>query len=174
MTQLSKLPLLLLLTLGSTWGCKENNGTNGGDEVVAGQEIAGIWFIRDTTDVVVNLTTPEGVEKQVKAGDFAGFRITITPRLSEVAYTTQGTISPAIFPPQGTLVVEESDDFLVGAQVIRQPDLVPMDIQLFEADTAYIEIGFSVGGDSSIPAGNSRVSGISGGYQLTLIKQQTQ
>lgn len=160
--------------LGSVWGCKENNGTNGGDEVATGQAIAGTWFVRDTTDAIVPQTAPDGVEKQVEAGDFAGFRITITPSLSEVAYITQGTVSPAIFPPQGTLVVEESDDFTAGAEVIRQPDLVPMTIQLFEADTAYIEVNFSVGRDSSIPASNSRRAGISGAYQLTMIKQQTQ
>jgi len=161
----------VLLVVGS---CKENNGTDDGDEVVIGQAIAGTWSVRDTTDVIVPQTAPGTVEKQVAPGDFVGFRLIITPSLSEVAYTTQGTISPVIFPPQGTLVVEESDDFLEGAQVIRQPDLVPMTIQLFEADTASLQIKFSIGRDSYTPAGNSRTFGISGGYQLTLIKQPTQ
>ncbi|WKN41519.1 hypothetical protein [Tunicatimonas pelagia] len=166
--------LLLFLLAISIWGCRENDDSGGGNEVVPGQAIAGTWLVRDTTDAVVDLDTPPGIEAQVEAGDFAGFRLTITPTLSEVAYISQGNISPAIFPPQGTLVIEESDNFSVGAEVIRQPDLVPLTIQLFEADTASLQITFSAGLNSSIPTDNSRISGISGSYQLTMTKQQTQ
>ncbi|MEM6844421.1 MAG: hypothetical protein AAF632_19535 [Bacteroidota bacterium] len=175
MIQSKKILALLLLIYASLWSCKENGIGGGNDgEVVPGQAIAGTWFVRDTTDAVVDLLTFEGVEEQVEPGDFVGFRLTITPSLSEVAYITQGNVSPVIFPPQGTLVIEESDDFSVGAEVIRQPDLVPMNIQLFEADTASLQITFSAGLDSSIPGDNSRASGISGDYQLTMTRQQTQ
>ena len=172
MSRLNTILLLSLLSLLFVCGCEVGDDPGGGDEVVPGQAIAGTWFVEDTVDANVPQTQPGGVDKQIEAGAFVGFRITITPSVSEVAYVTQGNISPVIFPPQGTLVVEESDDFAVGAEITRQPDLIPMTVQVFESDSLQIE--FAVGGDSSIPANNSREAGISGNYRLMMMRQQTQ
>ena len=165
MIKSSTFAILPLIFLSLIWGCKEDGGSNGGG-TVPGQAISGIWAINDTADAVV----PEGEQKITEAGDFVGFRLTITPSLDEVAYTTQGTISPVIFPAQGRLEVEEEDDFQAGAEVVRYPDLVPMNMTVYEADSLLVE--FSIDFDSSIPAENSRQLGITGSYRLWFMKQQ--
>ena len=126
------------------------------------QAIAGTWFVRDSTDV----TIPESAQDVL---DLSNFRITITPTITRVNYTTAGS-TPAVFPPQGTLVVDDDADFRAGTDVLRQPDLVTMNMTLPQ-DTV-LEITFSIGMDSNIPAENSRVARIEGGYEFKLRKQE--
>ena len=126
------------------------------------QAIAGTWFVRDSTDV----TVPENAQDLL---DLRDFRLTVTPSLTRVDYTTTGS-SPAVFPPQGTLVVNAEADFEAGTEVLRQPDLVLMDMILLEDTT--LRIAFTIGTDSSVPADNSRISRIGGGYTFMLTKQE--
>jgi hypothetical protein len=143
-------------------GCFDDGGSGGNDSSSPAQAIAGTWFVRDSTDV----TIPESAREVL---DLTNFRITVTPTLTRVNYTTAGS-TPAVFPPQGTLVVDDDADFRAGAEVLRQPDLVVMDMIVPEDTTLRIE--FNIGMDSSIPANNSRVARIEGGYVFVLRKQE--
>jgi len=143
-------------------GCFDDGGSGGDDSSSPAQPIAGTWFVRDSTDV----TIPESAQEVL---DLSNFRITVTPTLTRVNYTTAGS-TPAVFPPQGTLVIDDDADFRAGTEVLRQPDLVIMDMILPEDTTLRIE--FNIGMDSSIPTENSRVARIEGGYVFVLRKQE--
>jgi len=143
-------------------GCFDDSSGEGNDSSSPAQPIAGTWFVRDSTDV----TIPESAQDLL---DLSNFRLTVTPTLTRVNYTTAGS-TPAVFPPQGTLVVDDDADFRAETDVLRQPDLVVMDMILPEDTTLRIE--FNIGMDSSIPVENSRVSRIEGGYVFVLRKQE--
>ena len=141
------------------WGCKDDSGTDDGDEVVPGQAIAGTWSVGETGSV----TGPT-------ADQFENFQLTITALASRVNYTTQGNGNKIVFPDSGTLEVESSDNFSSGAEVIRQPDLVPMTMTLLPEGT--LRIVFTISADSHAPATNGRTTGIAGQYTFILEKQQ--
>lgn len=153
---------LTAFALVLAWGCKEDSGTDNGGEVVPGQAISGTWAITDPSNV------------SGKAADqFENFQLTVTVLASRVSYSALGNSNKIVFPDAGTLEVEASDNFVTGAEVIRQPDLLPMHMMLNENDST-LRIEFEISADSYLPANNSRVAGIDGGYTFILKKQPQQ
>ena len=150
---------LMAFSLLLTWGCKDDTGTDDDDEVVPGQAIAGTWSVGEDGSV----TGPT-------ADQFEDFQLTITALASRVTYSALGNGNKIVFPDAGTLEVESRDNFSAGAEVIRQPDLLPMNMTLNESDTT-LRIEFRISADSYAPDNNSRVMGIEGDYVFNLKKQ---
>lgn len=142
--------LFALLSFGA---CKEDTPDGGTDEV-PGQSLEATWAVTDAS----NVSGPA-------ADQFTGFSITINASASGVTYTTSGGGDPLVFPAQGTLIVEPSDDFDAGAEVLREPDNVPMTINLSQ-DGDVMDIDFTI--DVGV---NARVAGINGEYSFTLNRQ---
>nr|WKN39738.1 hypothetical protein K4G66_13665 [Tunicatimonas sp. TK19036] len=149
------------ITLLLAAGCKDDTDSDNGNDVGPGQAIAGTWFVKDSTGV----TGPT-------ADQFQNFQLSITALASRVNYTAQGNNNKIVFPDAGSLEVETRDNFVNGAEVIRQPDLVPMTMTLNEADTT-LRIVFTISADSFVPVEQGRIAGIAGEYTFNLKKQQT-
>jgi len=126
-------------------------------EEVPGQELAGTWAVSEANDV----TGPA-------ADQFTGFSISITANASAVSYTTTGGGDPLVFPEQGTLIVEATDNFEESAEVLREPDNVPMTVSLSESGDA-MDLTFTI--DIGTTAANGRIAGINGEYNFSLSRQ---
>ena len=126
-------------------------------EDVPGQELAGTWAVSEANDV----TGPA-------ADQFTGFSISITANASAVSYTTTGGGDPLVFPEQGTFIVEATDNFEDGAEVLREPDNVPVSVRISE-DGDVMDMTFTI--DIGTTATNGRMAGINGEYNFTLNRQ---
>jgi len=121
---------------------------------VPGEELAGTWLVNEAADV----TGPA-------ADQFTNFSITITATASEVSYVTSGSGDPLVFPDQGTFIVEATDDFEQGAEVLRDEDNVPITVNLSEGGNV-MNLTFTI--DVGTTASNGRVAGINGEYNFRL------
>lgn len=148
----------VIISVLFTMACKEDPVDPGTDEV-PGEELSGTWTVTDANDV----TGPA-------ADQFTSFSITITANAAGVTYTTSGGGDPLVFPEQGSLIVEATDNFDEGAEVLREPDNVPLTINLSE-DGAVMNMTFTI--DVGTTAANGRVAGINGEYNFRLEAQGT-
>ena len=148
----------LLLSVAFVFGCKEDDGGDGGK--IVGQELAGTWEQLDAGDV----TGPA-------AAEFSGFSISISATSSGVTYTTNSTANgnPNVFPSSGSFDVEESDNFNSGAVITRQPDGVDVTTSV-SSDGQTLNMSFTISTDGS---SGGRYQGIDGQYQFTLTKKQS-
>jgi len=147
--------LATILTLVFSVGCKKDD-PNPPSQDVPGQALAGTWTVTEAN----NVTGPA-------ADQFSNFSITITANASGVNYTTTNSGDELVFPDAGSFVVEASDDFDEGAEVLREPDNVPVDINLLEGGDV-MNMTFTI--DISTASINGRVAGINGEYNFTLNK----
>lgn len=158
------LTVIALLCLLLAVSCKKDDPTPPPPEV-PGAELAGTWAAeRDNA-----ITGPA-------ANKFTDFAITITPTTNQVSYTTTNTGEgdEIVFPSSGTFDVEASDNFETGAEIIRQPDGVPV-TSTISNDGQTLTLNFNIDTNTaSIDAGNARVAGIDGEYTFILDKQQQQ
>ncbi len=148
----------LLLSVLFVFGCKEDDGGNGGDSGdVPGQEISGTWEQLTANDI----TGPA-------AAEFTDFSISITASQSGVTYTTKSA-NTEVFPASGSFIVEESDDFMAGATITRMPDDVEMTGVKVSADGSKLDMNFTINteGDSG-----GRYQGIDGQYTFSLTKKE--
>lgn len=145
---------ILILSLATACG---DDTPDPATEEVPGQELAGTWAVSEANDV----TGPA-------ADQFTGFSISITANASAVSYTTTGGGDPLVFPEQGTLIVEATDNFEEGAEVLREPDNVPMTVSLSESGDA-MDLTFTI--DIGTTAANGRIAGINGEYNFSLSRQ---
>lgn len=157
------LTIAALLSLFLTFSCKKN----GGDPTpeVPGAKLAGTW-------AAVQENAISGPTDEIEA-KFADFTININPTASQVSYSTStgGEGDPLVFPTNGTFDVEASDNFETGAEIIRQPDGVPMTATLSnngQTLTLQFRIDTQNAGTNT---GNARVAGIVGDYTFILDKQ---
>jgi len=144
--------VLILLAALST-GCGEDTPDPGTTDI-PGEEISGTWSVVDPSDV----TGPA-------ADQFENFTLTVTATASEVSYVSTNNGDPIVFPDQGTIVVDATDNFEDGAEVLREPDNVPVTVNLSEGGevlnlTFTIEVGT-----------NARTSGINGEYNFRMEAQ---
>jgi len=145
---------ILVLTFAAACG---DNTPDPATEDVPGQDLSGTWAVSEATDV----TGPA-------ADQFTSFSITITANASAVSYTTSGGGDPLVFPEQGTFIVEATDNFEESAEVLREPDNVPITVRLSEGGDV-IDMTFTI--DIGTTASNGRVAGINGEYNFTLTRQ---
>ena len=145
---------ILILSLATACG---DDTPDPATEEVPGQELAGTWAVSEANDV----TGPA-------ADQFTGFSISITANASAVSYTTTGGGDPLVFPEQGTLIVEATDNFEESAEVLREPDNVPMTVSLSESGDA-MDLTFTI--DIGTTAANGRIAGINGEYNFSLSRQ---
>lgn len=149
----------LLFSITFFFGCKEDDGGDGGEEIV-GQELAGTWEQLEADDV----TGPA-------AADFDGFSISISALSSGVSYTTNsgthGNIN--VFPASGSFEVEASDNFESSAVILRTPDDIDVTTSI-SSDGQILNMSFTINTDGD---SGGRYQGIDGQYQFTLTKVET-
>lgn len=145
---------ILILSLATACG---DDTPDPATEEVPGQELAGSWVVSEANDV----TGPA-------ADQFTGFSISITANASAVSYTTTDGGDPLVFPEQGTFIVEATDNFEEGAEILREPDNVPMTVRISE-DGDVMDMTFTI--DIGTTAANGRMAGINGEYNFSLSRQ---
>lgn len=145
---------ILIISLATACG---DDTPDPATEEVPGEELAGTWAVNEANEV----TGPA-------ADQFTSFSITITANASAVSYTTSGGGDPLVFPEQGTFIVEATDNFEEGAEVLREPDNVPVTIRLSENGDV-MDMTFTI--DIGTTAANGRMAGINGEYNFTLNRQ---
>lgn len=153
------LTVAVLFCLLLAVSCEQDNPTPPPSEV-PGEELAGTWAaVRDNA-----VTGPA-------ADQFTAFSITITPTTNSVSYNTENSGDKTVFPSSGTFDVEASDNFETGAEIIRQPDGVPVTTTISN-DGQTLTLNFNIDtSTASIDADNARIAGIDGEYTFILDKQ---
>lgn len=145
---------ILVLLFATACG---DNTPDPATEEVPGQDLSGTWAVIEANDV----TGPA-------ADQFTSFSITITATASAVSYTTSGSGDPLVFPDEGTFIVEATDNFEEGAEVLRERDNVPITVRLSE-DGDVMDMTFTI--DIGTTASNGKIAGINGEYNFTLNRQ---
>ncbi|MFP4090256.1 MAG: hypothetical protein ACLFUB_08875 [Cyclobacteriaceae bacterium] len=159
MNHISKfLYLSVFVSLVFVTACKKDD-PDPEPEVVPGEALRGTW-----------VATQDNAVTGPAADQFANFSITITPTADQVSYTTnvaeiQG--DPLVFPASGTFIVDATDNFQTGAEVLRETDDVSINMDLSE-DGNVLTMNFTIAVDAVV---NGRVAGINGEYTFILNKQ---
>jgi hypothetical protein len=151
--------LLYIAVIGSMFilsACGDDNGGDPEPENVPGDAIEGTWA-----------ATQDNAITGPAADQFTDFSITINATADQVSYTTTNSGDPSVFPGNGTFIVEASDNFETGAQVLREPDDVTVDMNLSQ-DGTVLTMSFTINIDAAV---NGRLAGINGEYTFILNQQ---